>query len=404
MDAASGKFIFMGDRWKSSDLADSRYIWLPLEFGQDDQVILRWYDEWDLSLLNRMGRITINTPLPLHVTLGDVPILPEQLSITQSNHITVNMPVIWTIEEDSFTKPGRVTIHGVLPELENKQISFTLDVLPEQALYFVNAGGYMTEDYSTWTSYLGDTLLNKRVPDQQYNPALGQHWGYVGDTTNTSGSDSGDLFSTLRYLKANSGDDITYKFDVSSGLYSIYTGLYDPWAQYSNGGRKADVIVNGETLTSAYVFTNAKDVLAYPDITVNDTGIELTVHRSASAATSSSDPQISWILIVKEPSAQEVADRITAIAPPQKGEVTLTLPDTPTGYSIVIKKSSKPSIIGLNGKIRLPKTATKVVLTLEVTRIKDNSKGTVKLSVTVPSRHRDKGKDGGHPHGSSPHR
>jgi hypothetical protein len=405
IDAAKGKYIFMADRWKSSNLADSRYIWLPLEFGQDDQVILKWYDKWDLSLLNRMGRITINTPLPIHVRMGEVPILPEQLSVTQSNNVTVQMPVSWTLDADSFSKPGRVTVNGILPELENKDISFTLDVLPEHVIYFVNAGGYVTEDYSTWTSYMGDTLLNKGVPDQQYNPALDQNWGYVGDATNTSGATSGDLFSTLRYLKANSGNDITYKFDVSSGVYSIYTGLYDPWAQYSNGGRKADIMVNGETLTTAYVFTSAKDVLSYPNIVVSDSGIDLTVHRSASAATSSSDPQISWILIVKEPSAQEVADTITEIDSPKKGDVTLVLPEMPTGYSITIKESSKPKVIGLDGAIKLPKVITKVELTLEVTRTFDGSKGTVKITITVPPKHRGKGNDGGggHPHGLPQH-
>lgn len=40
------KYIYMGDRWNSNELGDSRYIWLPLEF--DDKGIMRllWQNEW----------------------------------------------------------------------------------------------------------------------------------------------------------------------------------------------------------------------------------------------------------------------------------------------------------------------------------------------------------------------
>jgi hypothetical protein len=44
-------FIFMADRWKQWDLADSRYIWLPLSFDPGGKPIVKWQDEWrpDLS-------------------------------------------------------------------------------------------------------------------------------------------------------------------------------------------------------------------------------------------------------------------------------------------------------------------------------------------------------------------
>ncbi|NSW93277.1 MAG: family 43 glycosylhydrolase [Bacteroidales bacterium] len=43
-------FIFMGDRWIPSDLANSRHIWLPVEWENDTPVI-KWYPEWDLRNL-----------------------------------------------------------------------------------------------------------------------------------------------------------------------------------------------------------------------------------------------------------------------------------------------------------------------------------------------------------------
>ena len=43
-----GHFIYVGDRWNSQNLEDSRYIWLPLTMkGQRAEI--NWVDEWDLS-------------------------------------------------------------------------------------------------------------------------------------------------------------------------------------------------------------------------------------------------------------------------------------------------------------------------------------------------------------------
>jgi hypothetical protein len=41
-------FIFMGDRWIPDNLADSRYIWLPVEWENDIPVI-RWYNEFRIK-------------------------------------------------------------------------------------------------------------------------------------------------------------------------------------------------------------------------------------------------------------------------------------------------------------------------------------------------------------------
>ncbi len=43
-------FIFMGDRWNPDNLADSRYIWLPIEW-ENGNPIIKWYPNWNLSNL-----------------------------------------------------------------------------------------------------------------------------------------------------------------------------------------------------------------------------------------------------------------------------------------------------------------------------------------------------------------
>lgn len=39
-------FIFMADRWNQWDLADSRYVWLPLSFDPNGQPIIQWKQSW----------------------------------------------------------------------------------------------------------------------------------------------------------------------------------------------------------------------------------------------------------------------------------------------------------------------------------------------------------------------
>jgi hypothetical protein len=43
-------FIYMGDRWIPENLADSRHIWLPIEWEKGNPVI-KWYPNWNLSNL-----------------------------------------------------------------------------------------------------------------------------------------------------------------------------------------------------------------------------------------------------------------------------------------------------------------------------------------------------------------
>ncbi len=45
-----GNFIFMADRWLQHNLADSRYVWLPLVLKPDGTFTLEWRDAWDLSV------------------------------------------------------------------------------------------------------------------------------------------------------------------------------------------------------------------------------------------------------------------------------------------------------------------------------------------------------------------
>ncbi|MBV4359018.1 glycoside hydrolase family 43 protein [Pinibacter aurantiacus] len=48
VENSKDKFIFLADIWKPADLADSRYIWLPIQF-KDNVPYIQWMNEWDLN-------------------------------------------------------------------------------------------------------------------------------------------------------------------------------------------------------------------------------------------------------------------------------------------------------------------------------------------------------------------
>lgn len=52
LNSRRNKFVYMGDRWKPEDLADSRHIWLPVDW-EEGLPVLKWYDEWDIKTYNK---------------------------------------------------------------------------------------------------------------------------------------------------------------------------------------------------------------------------------------------------------------------------------------------------------------------------------------------------------------
>lgn len=42
----NNKYIFMADKWYPEDLADSRYIWLPIQFNEKGIPFVEWKDKW----------------------------------------------------------------------------------------------------------------------------------------------------------------------------------------------------------------------------------------------------------------------------------------------------------------------------------------------------------------------
>ena len=44
-----GKFIYVGDRWTPGQIADSRYVWLPIQMHDDGTISIEWKDKWNFK-------------------------------------------------------------------------------------------------------------------------------------------------------------------------------------------------------------------------------------------------------------------------------------------------------------------------------------------------------------------
>lgn len=300
VDPEEGKFVYVGDIWNSGNFANdgAKYVFLPIEFGLGTDIAIKWYADWTPDLLDSMGQVNVTTKFPEAVTLGEVPSLPEQVDVLKNGE-TTSTPVTWSVNSHAltaadFSKPGPITVQMTLPDYHNKVQGIKMYVVPDKALYFINAGGYATSDYKLLASYMQDTLANKSVVEQAYNADDATPWGYLGVNSLPSGSADGDIFSTVRYLNggnvANSskGTDLAYQFTLENGSYNVYLGFNDPW---TNTSRKANLLLNGEN-KGAITFTPS-NTMAFTGVNVTDGSLNITVRNTAAQ-----DPMISWIMIV----------------------------------------------------------------------------------------------------------
>ena len=313
VDAEKGKFIYMGDRWSSTevsgtsgDLRDSRYVWLPVEFDQNGKMVLKYYDEWTLEDLNFKGKIELKTELPTQATLGDNLNLPKAVKVNSGGQ-EIETPVTWSTE--IANKAGVMTVEGTLTELNNKVISTDIIVIPNNLIYFANPSslenGENTEDYNKVVE--NSKHLINTVADQEYNPEIGNNWGYTnGESTGVSGSS--DMYEGIRYIVKNAAQrDFSYKFEVKAGEYTVYAGYYDPWSQWATK-REVKTSINGTVVDECRNITGNYEMAEYKNIVMTEDGI-LDVNFAPVNTGDNTDIQVSWIMVVDNNEIITVVDK-----------------------------------------------------------------------------------------------
>lgn len=125
LDAAEGKFVYMGDRWNSG-AADSTYVWLPMTFGEGGRLEMRnpaaqdarwasgWTEEyWDDKGAGRyIWRVT-DDRLPDKVRTNEdlTQVLPSTVEVT-AHGVSTDVPVTWS--PTTLGTAGKQTLTGTL--------------------------------------------------------------------------------------------------------------------------------------------------------------------------------------------------------------------------------------------------------------------------------------------------
>jgi hypothetical protein len=188
-------------------------------------------------------------------------------------------------------QPGPTRLQGTLDDGR----TFTRDVVvvPHGLRYVVNAGGAATADWRRIVEVASsEGALANSSPEQAVgmDPQTGLTWGFTG-SSGTYGSDTGDLYDTLRWAKNK--EPLTYTFTgLEPGTYAVHAGYWDPWP-WAN--RAARVGINGAVVDEERLFTSEYVAEEYADIPVGADG-RIVVDI---APTRDPDIQVSWLMVTR---------------------------------------------------------------------------------------------------------
>lgn len=310
VDAAKGKFIYMGDRWDNPDkggsLRNSRYVWLPVEFTSDGAIAIRRYSDWDLSVWDTMGELEVETKLPESAV--SVAALKEALPKTLTVKIggqSKELAVTWSGFPQEDTALGTVTILGTLAG--GRQIEHTLTMLNDKMIYFFDCARTKSEYLDLAKASLGDKLRNTAT-DQAYTAE--NRAGYAGildtDFAVKNDVDQEDMWTVGYWAKGSK--NIDYDFDLEAGTYTIAAGFHEWWAS-SNPNRNIKInIKSGDNTLGSKEFNLSGSAAMQQNVsfTMAANGkVTVSITKPGSGA----DPVLSWIAVIQDEKTGAFADK-----------------------------------------------------------------------------------------------
>ena len=328
VDPENGEFIYMGDRWYNpdtgADISDSRYVWLPIEFGSDNTIMIKDYSNWTLDELKGKGAISVDTEFPETTTSVSslMESLPDTVDVTIGDTQYTGTPVEWSMDDRTAALGdyalGDVTVTGNLTEL-NREFTVTAFNCPPSLVYFADCATGTDNPSEIYDRFAegADELLNM-VSDQAYGNDGGINWGYTS-TPGASGAGSsqdmgshtpGDFYDSGWW--ATSSGTIDYSFELDPGNYAVMTG-YQEWWSSTRGIKITATSVDAdgnetEIGTTTFTLSGEHDMQQRTDMTVPEDSDHVIVSISKA---SGSDPVLSWIGIVStdeqtEPAAENL--------------------------------------------------------------------------------------------------
>lgn len=348
VDAESGKYIYMGDRWNADDLSESRYVWLPVEFQDGNRLVLRPYSNWTLEELDNKGLAYITTEIPEQfASLAELEdALPGMVDVKSGNETWIDAPVKWDDIDENRPFVGDYTVYGTLEE-QGRRISHTATILNRNTRWFFDCGADSSEYFDLMKDQ-APGLLNME-PDQAYTEE--NHAGYMGTEGTSFGRYSGhDLYGNGWW--AEKDQSIEYAFNLSPGEYIVYTG-YQEWWNTKRGirisaGKKNEAGTEEKLASKDFTLEqydrNLVQELKFTVPGGDDTSLVFVrVEKTGSA-----DPVLSFISLVPEKAA-ETYYTISGIVTEKKNGVADLDVNLYKGGDITIASPSEAAKTGEDG-------------------------------------------------------
>ncbi|AQP53652.1 hypothetical protein CBF34_10780 [Vagococcus penaei] len=294
VDPENGKYIYMGDRWQPWDLSESRYVWLPIEFLDQDRLAIRRAENWTLEELENKGLFDVTTDLVKTVQSPDdiLPKLPKRVEITYGTK-KQELEVEWELSNQLKSDIGVVKVKGKLKEI-NREFSHDVHVVKSDLVYFFDSGTKKSAFFESVKSQ-NPNLLNEST-NQKFSED--NQAGYIGDSIfdNDTDYDLGvhegkDLAETGWW--ANKGKSIDYRLFLKKGQYKLTTGYQEWW----NAQRPMTVSIykNKERLNESQITLNQdnKDVTNQQEFSMKADGfIDVVISKVGNE-----DPILSWLAV-----------------------------------------------------------------------------------------------------------
>lgn len=313
VDAAAGKFIYMGDRWNSGDLSESRYVWLPVEFLSGKKIALRSYSNWTLDELENKGEFEINTELPAYALSKEdlEEKLPSEVELTLSDGSKVTKAVTWNTDKAALV--GDVEITGVLADY-NRSFTHTVSMIPDKMIYFYDSASrnVLGEEEAEYLSSARAVLkkqLRNAAADEDYAVTGIAGYNGVRSSENADSYDVGfknsgaDIWGHGFWAAGNK--TIDYTFTLEEGQYTVATG-YQEWWNTSRPTRITVIDADGKELAKHNFTLGSSDSARLETVSFEiskETKVTVRV-----AKTGNPDPVLSFIAVIKDSMDKEKED------------------------------------------------------------------------------------------------
>lgn len=305
LDPSNGKFIYMGDRWNSSNLSDSRYVWLPMYITPSGNIELRSTTNWDLDLFNTINDVRFSPTLFNQIYYHDSE-LPSSFDAemrTPTGWVNTTLSLDWktsitTLPPASLSNfNGTFTVNGLSKTLGVRAVN-----IPNGLLYFIDSGATAGSDLfdAIKVKKLAPNLINTNIYDQSFSELKG--WGYtgmVGTDIDYKNSDSKDAFTSGWWAYTNK--PIDYKLKVTNDEYQLSVGIQEWWS----ANRSFRISINYENTQGVNstkilgTFTNNTQTTQDYTFKLDDLNSQnpyITV-RIEKASSKDPDPLLSWLAL-----------------------------------------------------------------------------------------------------------